>query len=86
MSNINFRSFLGKCLTVRPSWALVLAVGSRYNRVEKESSFDQRETSRGRTGFDRALDVPVACRGWSAGHVKSRPKNLIAESNLAMAA
>ena len=32
------------------------------------------------------IEVPVACRGWSAGHVNSRPKNLIAESNLAMAA
>lgn len=32
------------------------------------------------------FEVRVACRGWSAGHVKSRPKNLIAESNLTMAA
>jgi hypothetical protein len=32
------------------------------------------------------FEVQVACRGWSAGHVKSRPLNLIAESNLAMAA
>ena len=26
---------------------------------------------RGRLGFDRAVERPVACRGWSAGHVKS---------------
>ena len=28
---------------------------------------------RGRTGFDRMQEVQIACRGWSAGHVKSRP-------------
>jgi hypothetical protein len=37
----------------------------------------------GSTGLD---EVSVACRGWSAGHVKSRPKISIAESNLALAA
>jgi len=28
---------------------------------------------RGRTGIDRMTEVRIACRGWSAGHVKSRP-------------
>jgi len=26
-----------------------------------------------RTGIDRMETVKIACRGWSAGHVKSRP-------------
>ena len=41
---------------------------------------------RGRTGFDRIAEVSVACRGWSAGHVKSRPISSIAEGNFALAA
>ena len=49
--------------------------------------FDRREVCfGGELDSTGQFEVQVACRGWSAGHVKSRPKNLIAESNLAMAA
>jgi hypothetical protein len=40
----------------------------------------------GELGSTGQYDVRVARRGWSAGHVKSRPKILSAESNLALAA
>ena len=49
-------------------------------------SSTEKESVGGELGSTGQFEVQVACRGWSAGHVKSRPINLIAEHSFAMAA
>jgi hypothetical protein len=66
---------------------LALATHPRYNSNVFQSLGDRDNGCLGgELDSTGQSEVQVACRGWSAGHVKSRPKNLIAESNLAMAA
>ncbi len=52
----------------------------------REDRVNHPRSAGGELGSTGQLEVLVACRGWSVGHVKSRPKYLIAERNLALAA
>ena len=53
--------------TIKRSRPLLRSGGRRGHRKRAKT------IPRGRTGIDRMLEVRIACRGWSAGHVKSRP-------------